>query len=119
SEGGSEAAGYLARSRGTDAEWWREVRLDLVSDPSGVASAVFEAVAFAVYDAADSNVVSRRLVEATGARSAAYVPLLLEDRVIGVISVATDDDRRVFSADDLSLMQTLASEAAVALERLR
>ena len=119
SEDGSEAVGYLARSHGTDIAWWPEVRLDLAHEPSGVASAVFEAVAFAVYDAADSSVVSPKLVDATGARSAAFVPLLLEERVIAVISVATDDARRVFSAEDLSLMQTLASEAAIALERVR
>jgi PAS domain S-box-containing protein len=119
SDDASEAVGYLARSRGNDIAWWRDIKLDLTTEPSGVASAVFEAAAFAVYNAAESNVVSRQLVEATGARSAAFVPLLLEERVIAVISIATDDDRRVFSADDLSLMQTLASEAAVALERLR
>ena len=119
SDGGREAVGYLARSRGKDVDWWRDVRLDIENEPSGVASAVFEATAFAVYDAAESNVVSPKLVEATGARSAAFVPLLLEERVIAVISIATGDERRVFSADDLSLMQTLASEAAVALERLR
>jgi PAS domain S-box-containing protein len=115
----TEATGYLARSRGKDVDWWRKLRLDLVNEPSGVASAVFEASAFAVYDAAESNVVNRKLVEKTGAQSAAFVPLLLEERVIAVISIATADERRVFSADDLSLMQTLASEAAVALERLR
>jgi len=119
SEDGTEGVGYLARSRGKDADWWRELRFDLANEPSGVASAVFEAAAFAVYDAAESAVVSPKLVEATGARSAAFVPLLLEDRVIAVISIATVEERRVFSADDLSLMQTLASEAAVALERLR
>ncbi len=119
SDDGSEAAGYLARSHGQDVDWWRDVRLDLENEPSGVASAVFEAAAVAVYDAAESNVVSPKLVEATGARSAAFVPLLLEGRVIAVISIATADERRAFSAEDLSLMQTLASEAAVALERLR
>ncbi len=119
SDDGSEAVGYLARSHGKDVDWWRELRLDLANEPSGIASAVFEAAAFAVYDTEDSNLVNRRLVEATGARSAAFVPLLLEERVIAVISIATADERRAFSADDLSLMQTLASEAAVALERLR
>ncbi|HEY6459965.1 MAG TPA: GAF domain-containing protein, partial [Polyangiaceae bacterium] len=119
SDDGSEAVGYLACSHGEDVVWWRELRLDLAHEPSGVASAVFEAAAFAVHDAEQSNVVSRRLVDATGAKSAAFVPLLVQDRVIAVISVATDDTQRVFSAEDLALMQTLASEAAVALERLR
>ncbi len=44
---------------------------------------------------------SARLVEAVGAKSAAYVPLLAGDRVIAVISVATTDAHRAFSADDL------------------
>ncbi len=119
SENGKEAVGYLARSRGKDVAWWREIQLDLENEPSGVASAVFEAAAFAVYDVSESKLVNPTLVERTGARSAAFVPLPLEDRVIAVISIATAEERRVFSANNLSLMQTLASEAAVALERLR
>jgi len=119
SDDASEAVGYLARSHGKDLDAWRDVRLDLEHEPSGIASAVFEAAAFAVYDVVESRVVSPRLVEATGAKSAAFVPLLVQSRVVAVISVATDDERRIFSADDLALMQTLASEAAVALERLR
>src|SRR5947209_13943097 len=39
SDDGSEAVGYLARSRGKDVDWWRDVRLDLAHEPSGVASA--------------------------------------------------------------------------------
>lgn len=119
SDDGQEASGFLARSHGRDVDWWREVRLDLTREPSGIASAVFEASAFAVYDVASSTATSRRLAEAVDAKSAAFVPLLDDRRVIGVISVATTDDHRAFSKDDLALMQTLASEAAVALERTR
>ncbi|HEX6951372.1 MAG TPA: GAF domain-containing protein [Gaiellaceae bacterium] len=119
SEDGRKASGYLARSAGEDVEWWREMHLDLEREPSGIASAVFEAAAMTVYDTASSGVVSRRLAEAVGAKSAAFVPLLVEERVTAVISVATLDEPRVFSGEDLAVMQTLASEAAVALERLR
>ena len=119
SDDAREAAGYLARSRGEDVDWWREMRLDLEREPSGIASAVFEATAMTVYDTASSGVVSRRLAVAVGAKSAAFVPLLVEERVTAVISVATLDEPRVFSSEDLAVMQTLASEAAVALERLR
>src|SRR5579862_1469517 len=38
SDDASEAVGYLARSRGKDVDWWREIRLDLAHEPSGVAS---------------------------------------------------------------------------------
>jgi PAS domain S-box-containing protein len=119
SEDGREALGYLARSEGDDVGWWRDLRLDLEREPSGIASAVFEAAASTVYDTASSGVVSRRLAGAVGAKSAAFVPLLVQERVTAVISVATLDQPRVFSTDDLAVMQTLASEAAVALERLR
>jgi PAS domain S-box-containing protein len=113
------ASGYLARSGGEDVDWWRTMRLDLEREPSGIASAVFEATAFTVYDTQSSGVISARLVSAVGAKSAAFVPLLVEDRVTAVISVATLDEPRVFSSEDLKVMQTLAAEAAVALERLR
>jgi PAS domain S-box-containing protein len=119
SDDGREAVGYLARSGGEDLDWWRDMRLDLQREPSGIASAVFEATAMTVYDTASSGVVSRRLADAVGAKSAAFVPLLVEERVTAVISVATLDAPRVFSTEDLAVMQTLASEAAVALERLR
>jgi PAS domain S-box-containing protein len=118
SDDAREASGYLARSGGEDVDWWRDVRLDL-NEPSGVASTVFEATAFAVYDTKSSGVVSTRLVAAVGAKSAAFVPLVVEERVTAVISVATLDEPRVFTNEELAVMQTLASEAAVALERLR
>ncbi len=119
SDDAREAAGYLARSGGEDVDWWHELRLDLDNEPSGIASAVFEATAFTVYDTEGSGVISPRLASAVGAKSAAFVPMLVEDRVTAVISVATLDEPRVFSSDDLAVMQTLASEAAIALERLR
>ncbi|MGZ4332816.1 MAG: GAF domain-containing protein [Gaiellaceae bacterium] len=72
-----------------------------------------------VYDTESSGVISPRLAAAVGAKSAAFVPLLVEERVTAVISVATLDKPRVFSNEDLAVMQTLASEAAVALERVR
>jgi PAS domain S-box-containing protein len=119
SDDGREAIGYLARSGGKDFDWWRELRLDLENEPSGIASAVFEATAFTVYDTESSGLISRRLADAVGAKSAAFIPLLVQERVTAVISVATLDKARVFSNEDLAVMQTLASEAAVALERLR
>jgi PAS domain S-box-containing protein len=118
SEDGGEAFGFLARSGGRDVEWWRDLRLDLRHERSGIATVAREATGFAVYDIVDTR-VSTRLAEAVGAKSAAYVPLISGDRVIAVISVATTAVHRVFSPDDLRIMQTLASEATIALERTR
>ena len=119
SDDGREAAGFLARADGEDVGWWRDVRVDLHDEPSGIASAVFEANAFAVYDVAGSTRASQRLVDAVGAQSAAFIPLVSDERVIAVISAATTDEFRAFSADDLAAMQALASEATIALERTR
>src|SRR3954469_7822193 len=119
SEDQREATGFLARSNGADVPWWRDVHVDLTSEPSGIASVVFEASAFSVYDVAGSTRVSARLAEAVGAKSAAYLPLVSDDRVTAVISVATTDAYRAFSNDDLAAMQALASEATIALERTR
>jgi PAS domain S-box-containing protein len=119
SQDAAEAAGYLARSHGRDLDWWRDVHLDLEREPSGIASVVFEAASFAVYDVTASNRVSARLATETGAKSAAFVPLVSEGRVIAVLSVATTDDHRAFSSEDLAALQALASEATMALDRTR
>src|SRR5437763_9667037 len=42
SEDQREASGFLARANGEDMPWWRDVRLDVQSEPSGIASVVFE-----------------------------------------------------------------------------
>src|SRR5207302_10537234 len=104
---------------GADWPWWSDVRFDLEHEPSGVASAAFEGAALSVYDVEGSPNVSRRAAAAVGAKSAAYVPLVTRERVIAVLSVATTTERRAFSAAELAVMQSLAAEAAIALERTR
>ena len=52
SEDAREASGFLARANGEDVVWWPDVRVDLAREPSGIASAAFEASSFAVYDTA-------------------------------------------------------------------
>jgi PAS domain S-box-containing protein len=119
SDDAREAAGFLARTEGHDLDWWRDVRVDLSRESSGIASVVFEASGFAVYDAETSTVLSPRLTKAVGAKSVAFVPLISGERVVAVISVATTSRHRAFSADDLATMQTIASDATIALERTR
>ncbi|HEV7134570.1 MAG TPA: GAF domain-containing protein [Gaiellaceae bacterium] len=119
SDDAREASGYLARAKRQDLTWWRDVQIDLAREPSGIASAVYEAAGFAVYDVSGSNRISSRLAQEVGAKSAAFVPLISDDRVIAVISVAATDDHRAFSSDDLAVMQALASEATIAFERTR
>src|SRR5262245_48223853 len=113
------AVAVLGRDHGSELDWFREVTVDLDNEPSGVATAVFEAAPFAVYDVRTSKIVSPRLAEATGARSAAFVPLLANERVIGVLVVGTTSGLRAFSSEELTLLRTVAGEAALALDRTR
>jgi PAS domain S-box-containing protein len=113
------ASGLLGRRHGQELDWFRSITVDLDNEPSGVATAVFEAAPFAVYDVRASTIVSPRLVQATGSRSAAFVPLLADERVIGVLVVGTTSELRAFSSEELALLRTVAGEAALALDRIR
>jgi len=114
-----EARGLLARDAGADVTWWRDVRIDLRNEPSGIASAYFQAAPVVVFDCSASPLVSPRLVEAVGAKSGAFVPLILAERIIGVLVAAPTSAKRAFSSEEVTLMQSLAAEAALALERTR
>jgi two-component system, OmpR family, phosphate regulon sensor histidine kinase PhoR len=113
----NEAHGLLARREGVDFDYWSDLRFDLRSEPSGIASAAFDVAPVTVYDTANSSLVKQSVAEAVGARSAAFVPLVSGERVVGVLAIATIHERRAFSADELGPLRMLASEAAVALER--
>ena len=114
-----EAVGLLARSGGEDQAWWSEVRVHLHNEPSGIASAFFEAAPVSVYDVESSPLVSQRLAKRAGAKSAAFVPLIVDERVIGVLVAAATGERRAFASDEIRLIEALASEAAIALDRAR
>jgi PAS domain S-box-containing protein len=113
------ASGLVGRLGGREVDWIPDVRIDLDNEPSAVATAAFEAAPFAVFDAQASNLVSARLVEAAGARSVAFVPVLAHQRVIAVLVVGSTSQPRAFSADELSLLEEAVGEAAPALERTR
>lgn len=69
-----------------------------------------------IEDLSSVEVVSSILREV--ARSLIGVPLIVEDRVIGVLHVDTLEPRR-FTADDLKLLQLVADRVAVAIEHTR
>ena len=115
----TEATGVLARQGDQDADWWREVRLDLRNEPSGIASTVFDAAPVVVYDIESSPRVSTRLSARTGAKSALWVPILAEERVVGVVTAASTIAKRAFTGEEIALLQVLAGEVALALERMR
>jgi GAF domain-containing protein len=116
-EDGGHARGFAAR--GVDAAWWRGVTIDLRHDASAIASAARERAAFAIFDIASAPNVSRRLADAVGAKSAAFVPALVDGRVVGVVVAAATADRRFFTAQELASFQAVANAAAPVLERSR
>jgi PAS domain S-box-containing protein len=119
SEDGSRADGLQALAPGKDTSWWPAVTVDFEQEPSGMASAAFEGAPVVVYDVAGSQRVNRRLAEKVGAKSAVFVPLVSEERVPAVLILATTRAPKVFDGDELSLLQALAAEAALALDRAR
>jgi len=116
---GRRAEGLLAVAPDGDVDWWRDVKVDFDKEPSGIASAVFDAAPVVVYDVSASTQVSPRLAERVGAKSAVFVPLVSEEKVPAVLILATTEAPRVFTSDELSLLQALAAEAALGLARAR
>ena len=119
SDDGRLAEGIYAELDGRELTEWRDLRLDLGTEPSGIASAVFDAAPVAVYDIASSPLPSPWLAKLVNAQSGAWIPMIAEERVIGVLAVASTDAKRAFASDELVLLQAVAGEAALALERVR
>ncbi len=119
SDDGKRGSGLLAVARNGDTEWWRDVTIDFEEEPSGIASAVFEGGPVVVYDVAGSPRVNRRLAEKVGAKSAIFIPLVSREKVPAVLVIATTREPRVFTGEDLAVLQALAAETALALDRAR
>jgi len=119
SDDGKQARGLYALGNDAELDWWSSVTLDLETDPSAVASTVFEAAPLTIYDVESSPRVDRRIAKRVGAKSAAFVPLISGERVIAVLIAATTRARRPFPADEIALLEAVAAEAALALDRAR
>ena len=44
------------------------------------------------------------------------VPMMIEDKVIGVIALTNDEADNIYGEDDLEVLQTMANQAAIAIE---
>jgi PAS domain S-box-containing protein len=116
---GKQGTGLLAVARNGETDWWRDVYVDFEQEPSGIASAAFEGGPVVVYDVAGSAQVNRRLAEKVGAKSAVFIPLVSREKVPAVLVIASTREPRVFTREELSLLQALCAEAALALDRAR
>jgi len=116
---GGQARGVLGFSGGEELEWARSMRLDLEGEPSGIAHAVRERKPVAVEDAETSPIVNPGLQRQAGVKSIVFVPLLIGRKVTGVLIAADTRRRRTFERDEIALLQTVAAEGALALDRVR
>ncbi|MEO0248270.1 MAG: GAF domain-containing protein, partial [candidate division WOR-3 bacterium] len=66
----------------------------------------------------DPRVAFPGLIAAEGLRAFAAVPLKSKDKVLGVLTVASHDTRR-FSSEDIQLLDTIASQIAIAVENAK
>jgi GAF domain-containing protein len=57
-----------------------------------------------------------RALRAIGMRSVIIVPLTLEDRTLGALTLVNAESRRVFNAEDLVFAVDLSRRAALAIE---
>ena len=105
-----------AWDRGEENERLLGLTVDLRAEISGISTVVREGSAFAVYDVETSPIVNKRLNEIAKVKSCAFVPVLASDTVIGVVFAAVRKPR-LFREEELSLMQSFASEAGLALAR--
>ncbi|MFN2469105.1 MAG: GAF domain-containing protein [Gaiellaceae bacterium] len=119
SDDGTLATGLLAVGDEGEVPWWRDLTLDLAQEPSAIASAAFEGAPIGIFDVQESAIANRRIAEAVGARSAAFVPLVASGGVAGVLVAASTGERRAFTPGELALLEALAAEAALSLARTR
>ncbi len=62
---------------------------------------------------------ARRAFKAAGVTANATIPLVGREGVLGTLALSSRQPGRVFSAQDVKVLQTLADQATIAIERLR
>ncbi len=68
---------------------------------------------------ADLSPAERAISEARGLRSVLYVPLLVGERAVGTLILATTGEPRGFSEAEIDLSRTLSNQVALAIGRAR
>ena len=75
--------------------------------------------AIQVKDVAESPLYSYpQIARQEGLKSLLSVPLMLSDKVVGVLNCYTEEEK-VFSKEEVQLVQTIANQAAMAIEHVR
>jgi two-component system NtrC family sensor kinase len=96
----------------------RTVEIKL-SDSSVAGICVTERRTIAVEDLPRDERANKSLLQRTGWRSAIFAPLLTKDQAIGVLICSDTSRDRSFSPQEIFRAETLAHQAAIALENAR
>ena len=107
----------------------RELQRRYPANPSGTVpisavlrtgrSLLLESVSDAELAASSPDADHLHLRRRLGFRSAMFVPLRARDRLLGIITLVSADDRRRYGSSDLALAEELARRAALAVENAR
>lgn len=79
----------------------------------------FDRVPVISNDSENDPNVSRYMIQATGAKSALFIPAVLGSRALGVMGFAETRWKRVFTPEDVARCQTVATQLAVAIDHSR
>lgn len=93
--------------------------IDITDDTSALSRVLRDRVAYRVVDARRESQHSEALSVIVGMRSALYVPLVTSAGVIAVAVVGSVEEVRTFRKEHVDLIQKLANDAAVAIDRSR
>ena len=89
-----------------------------LTDPGLTTRAIREGVVIHVPDVREEPTSLREVDETSGMRAELYVPMLREGRCIGALVISRDTPG-LFSEAQVTLMHTLADQAAIAVENVR
>lgn len=96
----------------------RSVKLRL-SDASTAITALVERRVIAIEDIPGAEPAGSEFMQALGWRAAVFAPLLTKEQAIGVLVCSDDSRQRRFTEEEILRAETLAHQAAIALENAR
>lgn len=98
-----------------------ELRCANVADHPHIQAAISKGSAVVVEDASAVKLTNaeKSVVESRGLRSIVYVPLMILDKAVGVLIVASVDRLLTFSAEEITLFKGFSGQAAQTIENIR
>ncbi len=96
----------------------RSVKIHLSESSTAITSLLQKRV-ITIEDISRNEPASRQWMESLGWHAAIFAPLLTKERAIGVLVYSDDSHERKFTEEEIMRAETLAHQAAIALENAR